>query len=60
MSFSEKRKNYTGRNAKEGERTCEITPCGQLDRSKLQIFVYLRSLLLGLVTFSTQLLELEI
>ena len=38
----------------------EATPCGQLDRCNLQSFVYLRSLLLGLVTFCTKLWELQI
>jgi hypothetical protein len=73
MSFSETRISHTGKNDKEGEGTCETTPCRQLDRCNLQTtpcrqldrcnlqtFVYLRSLLLGVVTFCTQLLELEI
>jgi hypothetical protein len=51
MSFSEMRRNHRGQNDEEGEGTCEATPCGQFDKCNLQSFVYLRSLLLGLVTF---------
>jgi hypothetical protein len=58
MSFSNTSRSQGVQNDEEGEGTCEVTPSGQLDKCNFQSFVYRRSLILGLVTFCTQLWEL--